>query len=200
MPTSENRVVRAIRRSHAPVALAIAAMLLVTGCGVDVVRLAPGPTQVTSAPAVDGPAVEPVASSTEPSSSATDPVDPSPSASQTGQPTERDLARRSYYADKVDVTTGCPGGEIVLDQSMRVTRLTEPCDRVIVTAPFTTLIAGTVGTLDIRSGASHGHFLIGRIGVGKIDAPFNKVYWDAGNPRLTVTGFKCVVKPNPVKE
>jgi hypothetical protein len=200
MSASENRVVRVVRRSHAPVALAFAAMLMVTGCGVDVIHLQPGPTPVASAPTGEEPVSDPTTPPDEPSNGATDPVDPSPSASQTGDPTELDLARRSYYADKVDVTTGCPGGEIVLDQSMRVTRLTESCDRVIVTAPFTTLIAGPVGTLEIKSGASHGHFLIQRLGVGKIDAPFNKVYWDQGNPRLSVTGFKCVVKPNPVKE
>ncbi|MCE1174434.1 MAG: hypothetical protein LWW77_07485 [Propionibacteriales bacterium] len=199
MPTSKNRLARIIRRSHAPLALAIAAMLALAGCGVDVIHAQPVPSPATSAPAADGPVAEPTPTITE-TPGDTETVVPSPSESQTGEPTELDLARRSYYADKVDVTTGCPGGEIVLDQSMRVTMLTEPCERVVVTNSFNTLLAGEVGTLEIREAASHGHFLIGQLGSAKVAAPFNKVYWDSGNPKLTVTGFKCVVKPNPAKE
>jgi len=175
----------------------MAGVLALSGCGVEVV----GPTPLP------GPSVADPATPSEPAESeapAVVDIDPSaspePSETKEAEPTEKDLARRSYYADKVELTTGCPTGRVRIDESMRVTRITEDCDQVIVSAAFTTLLAEHVGTLTIKNTAAHGHFLMGSIGKATVAAPFNHVYWDSGRPVLNVTGFKCVVEPNPAKE
>jgi hypothetical protein len=184
------------RRVTAPIAIVVASGLL-TGCGVEVVAQPPAsaPTSAEPAPAADpGSSESPAVVDVDPS------AEPEPSASEAGEPTQADLARRSYYDNSIDLTTGCPTGRIVIDQSMRVTKITEDCKEVIVTAAFTTLLAEHVGTLTIKNTASHGHFLIRSIDKATVAAAFNHVYWDSGKPSVNVTGFKCVVQPNPVKE
>lgn len=188
---------RAIRRLYAPLALATAGVLALSGCGVEVVGSTPSPGPSVAAPLASSVPAEsetPAVVDVDPSAS------PEPSATEAAEPTEKDRARRSYYADEIDLTTGCPTGRVTIDQSMRVTRITEDCDQVIVTAAFTTLLAEHIGTLTIKNTASHGHFVIGSIGKATVAAPFNHVYWDSGRPVLNVTGFKCVVEPNPAKE
>ena len=111
-----------------------------------------------------------------------------------------DLARRSYYANEVEVTTGCPGGTLTLNRTRVITRLTENCHKVVVDAPFTTLLAEKVDILTVSQNSGMGHFIIREIGSAKVEAPFSYLYWDRGNPKLDVTGFRTVAKPNPVSE
>ncbi|HAM45455.1 MAG TPA: hypothetical protein DCM67_10615 [Propionibacteriaceae bacterium] len=175
-----------------------AAVLVLSGCSVELVSVNP-PDQ----PPAD--LQSPSASSTPTAAiGATTPAASAPSPASTyhkpDDPTEKDLAQRSYYADEIEVTTGCPGGKLTLDQSSRVTAITEDCHEVRVTAPFTTLLAEKIDTLIVEDTASLGHFIIREIGTARIDAPFNHVYWDRGKPQLKVSGFRCVVKPNPVPE
>lgn len=109
-------------------------------------------------------------------------------------------AHRSYYAGEVDITTGCPKGKIVIDQVHRTTVITEYCKEVIVTAPFSTVLAERVGTLKVESGASHSYFLIRELSTASLKAPFDHLYWDKGHPRVKITGFKTIARMNPVKE
>lgn len=175
-----------------------AAALLLSGCSVELVS-ASAPGQ----PRTDAQSPQTSAPTAEGNESAT-PTVAAPSATSSyvkpDDPTERDLARRSYYADEIEVTTGCPDGKLTLDQTGRVTEITEDCHEVRVTASFTTLLAERIDNLIVEDTASLGHFIIREIGTARIDAPFNHVYWDRGKPRLTVTGFRCEVKPNPVSE
>ncbi len=185
-----------IRRLFAPLALTLASVLTLSGCGLEVVG--PAPSSPSASP--DGPV------GTQASASAASVVDvdpsatPSPSPTQDGEPTERDLARRSYYDDRIELTTACPTGRVVIDQSMRVTKITEDCKEVVVTGAFTTLLAQHIGTLKIEVTASHGHFIAASIGKADVAGAFNHIYWDSGEPALHVTGFKCVIQPNPAKE
>ncbi len=174
------------------------AILVLSGCSVELVS-ANAPDQ----PPADtqNPTVSPT---TAVAGDATPAAASAPAATSTyskpDNPTEKDLARRSYYADEIEVTTGCPGGKLALDQSSRVTAITEDCHEVRVTAPFTTLLAEKIDILIVEDTASLGHFIIREIGTARIEAPFNHVYWDRGKPQLKVTGFRCVIKPNPVSE
>lgn len=172
-----------------------AAVLLLSGCSVELVSAKP-PNQPSAD--VQSPQTSPATTdASEPTTSA-----PTPTSTyvKPDDPTEKDLARRSYYADEIEVTTGCPDGKLTLDQTGRVTAITEDCHEVRVTASFTTLLAERIDNLIVEDTASLGHFIIREIGTARIDAPFNHVYWDRGKPRLTVTGFHCEVKPNPVSE
>lgn len=175
-----------------------AAVLVLSGCSVELVSTSerdqppsdtqsPQTTPTTAAPAnVTTPAV------TTPPPTSTD--------QKPDEPTEKDLARRSYYADEIATVTGCPGGKLTLDQSRQVTELIEDCHEVRVTAPFVTLLAEKIDILIIEDDAGSGHFIIREIGTARVDSAFNHVYWDRGMPELKVTGFRCVVKPNPVPE
>lgn len=175
-----------------------AAVVVFSGCSVELVP-ANAPSQPSTEPA--GPQTSPVVTTT-PEATASATAEPTPTSTyhKPDNPTEKDLARRSYYSDEIEVTTGCPGGKLTLDQSSRVTAITDDCREVRVTAPFTTLLAEKVDTLIIEDTASLGHFIIREIGTARVEAPFNHVYWDRGTPRLKVTGFRCVIKPNPVSE
>lgn len=175
-----------------------AAVLVLSGCSVELVSAtAPVPPPAEPPSAAITPTTPTAPEVTTPTTSA-----PSPTSTykKPDNPTEKDLARRTYYADEIEVTTGCPGGKLTLDQSSRVTAITEDCHEVRVTAPFTTLLAEKIDILIIEDTASLGHFIIREIGTATVDAPFNHVYWDRGTPRLKVTGFRCVIKPNPVSE
>jgi cytoskeletal protein RodZ len=172
----------------------VAMALTVSGCSVDLVHTESAASEAASDETTEVP---------ETSESPQEPTD-SPSASaptQSSDPDgETDLARRSYYANEVEVTTGCPGGTLTLDRTQVITRLTENCHKVVVDAPFTTLLAEKVDILTVSQNSGMGHFIIREIGSAKVEAPFSYLYWDRGNPKLDVTGFQTVAKPNPVSE
>jgi hypothetical protein len=182
------------------------ALMAVSGCGVEVVHTsqAGSPAQPSSL------AVAPTPVPGIPASVSADPGDrpetssapePSVSASKASRPTGPNAkAYRSYYADHIDITTGCPEGEIVIDQPNRTTVITEPCDKVTVTAPFNNVLAEKVGTLKVPFTGSGGYFLIRELGSADVKAPFDHLYWDKGTPRVKVSGLNTVAKPNPVKE
>lgn len=176
----------------------ICAVLVLSGCSVELVAANPPDQPTTQRQA---PQSTPTMTAADDETTPAAPVpDPTSTYVKPDSPTEQDLARRAYYADEIEVTTGCPGGKITLDQSTRVTAITEDCHEVRVTAPFTTLLAEKIDILIVENTASLGHFIIREIGTARIEAPFNHVYWDRGKPQLKVTGFHCVIKPNPVSE
>lgn len=201
--------VRGARRliSAGLVAGAVAMAVAVGGCSVELVHTRPTASDAATDEATD-PAPETSESPQEPedsSPSASAPSGPAPSGSAPTQSDgedadEIDLARRSYYADEVEVTTGCPDGVLTLDRTQVVTRLTENCHKVIVDASFTTLLAEKVDILTVSQASGMGHFIIREVGSARVEAPFSYLYWDRGNPKLKVTGFKTVAKPNPVSE
>ena len=172
----------------------VAMALTVSGCSVDLVHTESAASEAASDETTEVP---------ETSESPQEPTD-SPSASaptQSSDPDgETDLARRSYYANEVEVTTGCPKGFLTLDRPQVITRLTEDCHKVVVDASFTTLLAEKVDILTVSQASGMGHFIIREIGSAKVEAPFSYLYWDRGNPKLDVTGFRTVAKPNPVSE
>lgn len=193
------RLVGRLRWLNVPLALGLAALLMLSGCSVDVIApgqgATPGPTDTQQALAEPTESAEST-ESVEPMSS--DPASPSPSVKKPTGPNAK--AYRSYYAGEADVTTGCPDGEIVIDQSMRTTVITEACDKVTVTAPFSNVLAQRVGKLVVTYTGSHSYFLVTELGSATIEAPFDHLYWDKGNPRVKVSGLNTVAKRNPVKE
>lgn len=199
---------RYLRMMNAPLALGLAALILFSGCSVDVVSgqgATPAPIQTQDADRASEPATagsgEPTVSA-EPQASEPQASDTQPRASQpsVAKPTGPNAeAYRSYYADQIDVTTSCPGGEIVIGGGHTV-RITEACDKVTVTGSFSNVLAERVGTLIVTAEASHSYFLIRELASAKVEASFDHLYWDSGNPHVQVSGFKTVASPNPVKE
>lgn len=182
------------------VGIAFMTAVVVSGCSVDVVHATPSPsisTQV-SAPPVSVPPV--TASATPQNPGSAKPSGTKTAAPNTGPVTENDLARRSYYADKVEIVTGCPTGAITLERTNTVTRITEYCEDVTIEAPYVTLIAERIGTLTVRDGASSGHFIVRQVSSATLEAPYSFLYWDGGNPEIDVSGYQSVAKPNPVPE
>lgn len=199
------RVVGRLRWLNAPLALGLAALLMLSGCSVDVIAPGQGaaPSATDTQPEVGEPTEsEEPAESVEPTDSAeptsSEPASDAPSVKKPTGPNAK--AYRSYYLDDVDVTTGCPDGEIVIDESMRTTVITEDCDKVTVTAPFNNVLAQRVGKLVVTYTGSNSYFLVTELGSATIEAPFDHLYWDKGNPRVKVSGLNTVAKPNPVKE
>lgn len=113
---------------------------------------------------------------------------------------ETTLARRSHYAGEIEISTGCPDGVLTLSRTDTVTRLTENCHKVVVDAPYVTLLAEKVDVLIVNGAASSGHFIIRELGSATLDAPYSYLYWDRGTPRLSVSGYESFANPNPVSE
>ncbi len=173
----------------------VAMALAVSGCSVDLVH-----TESAASEAASDEVTEVSATSESPQEPTDSPAASEPTQSGDADTDEIDLARRSYYANQVEVTTGCPKGLLTLDRPQVITRLTEDCHKVIVDASFTTLLAEKVDILTVSKASGMGHFIIREIDSAKVEAPFSYLYWDRGNPKLDVTGFRTVAKPNPVSE
>lgn len=176
------------------IGVVVLSVLTVSGCAVDLVHgvAAPSGAATFSDP--------PVSELPEQPEEDIEPPDPEATDSAAEQASETDLARRSYYADKVEVTTGCPQGRLTLSKSQTVTRITEDCHKVTVTAAFVTVLAEKIDILTVKNTAGMGHFIVRELDSVRLEAAFSFLYWDRGNPDLAVTGFRSIAKPNPVSE
>lgn len=165
------------------VAVVVAATM--SGCSVDVVT-APIPSSVPATPSP---------SSSEESSS--DELNDPATAVATASESEK--ATRSYWESQVNLETECPGGRVVVSESRQVVKITARCQNVRVTAPFVTILAEDVGTLNVVYAGSFGHFIIRKLDRANVAAPFSYLYWDSGNPSVKVSGMRTVAKKNPTR-
>lgn len=160
----------------APLVLAVA--LFLAGCSVEAIR-----------PGDDTAAAESVQTQT-------------PDAESTAEESDDPhwQARRSSYVDQIDVTIGCPNGEIVLDQDDQTTLITESCKKVTVKAEYAEVLAEHVGTLIVDLGGDDSTVLVRSVDTVNVYADYVVVFWDEGSPGVKVTGSESVANPNPVKE
>jgi hypothetical protein len=171
----------------AVLALVLLVALPASGCGVEIV----GPPAVRTSPSEAG--------AEEPASTA-DSGDEAQATAAEESPDPLADARRSSYDGRVDVTLDCAGGEVTLDQSDQITRITQDCNTVTVNGDYTKVVAERIGTLHINSEATFATVVMTSATQVTIDADFAHVYWDEGNPGVKAAGFKSTANPNPVKE
>ena len=124
---------------------------------------------------------------------------PSTAGTQNGKDqTEAEAqASRSYWEPKVNVETACPGGSVVVTESGQVIKITTPCRRVTVDAPYVTVLAGDVGVFQATEDAGSGHFLIRKLDSATVLSSFSHLYWDQGTPKVSVSGLGTVARKNP---
>lgn len=154
------------------VALALAGVATLSGCAIETV----GTGVVNSRPSVAVPAPAPAESD--------DPLQ---------------YARRSYWATRITATTTCPTGEVVISGEDQNVQIAADCQRVVVKGSDTNVIAQRVGTLVVEEGADFGYLLLRSADTIDINGDQVTVYWDEGNPGVTMAG-NSTANPNPVKE
>lgn len=158
--------------------LFLAAALMLAGCSVEAIR--PGDNTAAA------------------ESAQTQTPDAEPTAEESDDPLWQ--ARRSSYVDQIDVTIGCPSGEVVLDQDDQTTLITESCEKVTVKAEYAEVLAEHVGTLIVDLGGDDSTVLVRSVDTVNVYADYVVIYWDEGSPGVKVTGLESVANPNPVKE
>jgi hypothetical protein len=163
------------------VGIPLSCALVLTGCAVEVV---PTGGKASTAPAT--------ATGAHPSSAET--------ATEGESEDPLQYARRSYYDDKITITIGCPTGEVLLDQEDQTVHLTQDCANVTIRAGSINLLAERVGTLVIEENSDFNYVLVRSAEKVQVDADMTDVWWDEGNPGVTVTGFNSTANPNPVKQ
>lgn len=159
--------------------LSVAAVLALTGCAVEVVPVDVGPVAASEASA--------------PSTSA-------PTAVFIPSPGLEAEAQRGYYTGRVSMTLDCAAGEVVIDVEDEVVQVTADCPRVVLRGDGTTVLAEGVGTLQVEESAGSAYVFLRRATTINVAADFMTVYWDEGNPGVTVSGFDSTANPNPLKE
>ncbi len=168
---------RRVQRTAGAVALIVGAAAL-SGCAVDVVDT-PQPFRST--------VVTP---------------DSDPESDVASEPLPDDPAqypRRSYWASRITVTTGCPTGEIVIAGDDQNVLVSGDCQRIVLRGSYTNVIAQRVGTLVIEPDADDGVVLLKSADTIDIKGDYAEVYWDEGNPGVTMDG-DSTANPNPMKE
>jgi hypothetical protein len=108
-------------------------------------------------------------------------------------------AFRSSYEGRFDLTTGCPGGTVVIDQASQWVKITQSCHSVYVRAASVVVVAQDVDNLVIESDSSLTTALVANLGTASIAASSCTLYWDSGNPVVKVTGYQNTAQPNPAK-
>ncbi|PKQ31105.1 MAG: hypothetical protein CVT62_09155 [Actinobacteria bacterium HGW-Actinobacteria-2] len=153
--------------------IALGCALLSSGCAIDAVTV------------TNPSAVSPVATPSAPESAESD--DP------------LQYARRSYWAGRITATTTCPTGEVVISGEDQNVHIAADCQRVVVKGSDTNVIAQRVGTLVVEEDADFGYILVTSADTIDINGDLVTVYWDHGNPGVTMAG-NSTANPNPVKE
>ena len=154
---------------------------------------------VVAALALNGCAVEVV-----PAPAPTSPVHTAPEAPPTAvfipSPGVEPEAQRGYYAGLVTITLDCASGEVVIDAEDEVAQVTSDCARVILRGDGTTVLAEREGTLQVTESSGSAYVLVRSATTIDVAADAMAVYWDEGNPTVTMSGFNSTANPNPVKE
>jgi hypothetical protein len=96
---------------------------------------------------------------------------------------------------------GCPTGEIVLDQSSRTIRITEPCRKLTIAAAYIDVLAEQVDSVIILPDAHGNVVLVRSTSSVVVSGDNNEVYWDLGTPKtVRLTGAYNTANPNPAPE
>jgi hypothetical protein len=183
-----------------PLPLVIAALAAagLTGCAVEIVPVGHSSNPSTTTPAT----VFAQETNTAPTTIG---VASGPSGSGTvvqGPLDDTDIpddAFRSGYEGRFDLTTGCPGGTVVIDQASQWVKITQSCHSVYVRAASVVVVAQDVDNLVIESNSSLTTALVANLGTASIAASSCTLYWDSGNPAVKVTGYQNTAQPNPAK-
>jgi hypothetical protein len=110
-------------------------------------------------------------------------------------------ARRSTYASAVDMTVGCPTGELVFDQSSTTIRVTESCRKITIAADFVTVLAEHVDSVIVLATYGSGVVLVRSANSVVISGNSEDVYWDESAPKtVRITGDFSTANPNPAPE
>jgi hypothetical protein len=178
-----------------PLAIAILATASLTGCAVEIVPATGSDAPSSASPATAfstheaGAAISP-ATSAAPSAGSSSQVDTGPIP---------DDAFRQYYEGRFDLITGCPGGTLVLNESLQTVKITQNCHSVTIQASSVSVVAQDVDSLVIEDGGSGSTVLTANLAQATVIGGLSTVYWDSGNPVLKITGSLCTAQPNPAK-
>lgn len=189
---------RATRTAARALPLALAGLLLLTGCAVEVTDgAAPGPTATVPAAgtATSGPAEPDVPNA---STSTADPTTPDPATSDdpTGRGeapavTDPDLtAERDDILSKVTTTVACDGTR-VLDTDGAYVRVEGPCDLLTVQMDTAAVVADDVTELRVLgTGVT---VFTDALTTLSVSGDINWVYWAGTTPDVTDVGTSNVV-------
>jgi hypothetical protein len=112
-------------------------------------------------------------------------------------------ARRSHYADSIDLTLSCPTGELVItpDLTLKDIRVTEDCRKITVDAVAVDLLTEHVDTLIITPEGGADDVIVRSVNNIVINSDLCDLYWDQGKPKsIRNTGFGNHANPNPAPE
>lgn len=194
---------RATRTAARALPLALAGLLLLAGCGVEVTDgAAPGPSSTVPAAgtATSGPAEPeaPNASTATPDPATPDPATPDPATSDdsTGRGeapavTDPDLtAERDDILSKVTTTVACDGTR-VLDTDGAYVRVEGPCDLLTVQMDAAAVVADDVTELRVLgTGVT---VFTDALTTLSVSGDINWVYWAGTTPDVTDVGTSNVV-------
>lgn len=167
----------------APAALALAAVIVLTGCTATVTpdRDAGGPERTVSA-SDDAPTTEATPTEATASNEATAPSE----GSRAGE-----SPYRQWLRSDLDRQVTCGGGSLTIDEFALAVEITDDCDEVVIAADSVTVVAQNVGSLTVRGFATDVSVL--QVDTVTLEEDSVTVGWEQGNPKVTGEAFAADV-------